>query len=82
VLLELAQEIEKAREDVIKTYGIVREDGSYTIPSDKIEICSKELDDLFNVEQEVSILKFNIDNLGNAELSLEQMDAIMFMIED
>lgn len=83
VIAAAAQEIEKSRIDIIKHYGEPDETGEQiTIPQDKIEEASKELEDLFNIEQELDIKTFSIEALGNAEFTPAQMQAIMFMIED
>ena len=80
-LMAVAQDVEKYRMDIIKKYG-EEVDGNYNVPQDKIEIANKELQDLFSIEQEVSIYKFNIEDLGDIKLTSNQMNAILFMIED
>ena len=80
-LMAIAQDVEKYRMDIIKKYG-EEVDGNYNVPQDKIEIANKELQDLFSIEQEVNIYKFNIEDLGDIKLTSNQMDAILFMIED
>ena len=80
-LMSVAQDVEKYRMDIIKKYG-KEVDGNYNVPQDKIEIANKELQDLFSIEQEVSIYKFNIEDLGDIKLTSNQMNAILFMIED
>ena len=80
-LMTVAQDVEKYRMDIIKKYG-EEIDGNYNVPQDKIEIANKELQDLFSIEQEVSIYKFNIEDLGDIKLTSNQMNAILFMIED
>ena len=80
-LMTIAQDIEKYRMDIIKKYG-EEVDGNYNVPQDKIEIANKELQDLFSIEQEVNIYKFNIEDLGDIKLTSNQMNAILFMIED
>lgn len=80
-LMTVAQDVEKYRMDIIKKYG-EEVDGNYNVPQDKIEIANKELQDLFSIEQEVSIYKFNIEDLGDIKLTSNQMNAILFMIED
>ena len=80
-LMAVAQDVEKYRMDIIKKYG-EEVDGNYNVPQDKIEIANKELQDLFSIEQEVNIYKFNIEDLGDIKLTSNQMDAILFMIED
>lgn len=82
-LLALAQDIEAARMNIIRNYGESTEDGnSYSIPKEKIEIASKELNDLFEIEQEIDIKKVNIDNFpDDISLTTGQMEALMFMID-
>ena len=78
-----AQEIEKSRLEIAKHYGKLDEENQqYKIPEDKIEEASKELEDLFSIEQELDIKTFSIESLGNAEFTPAQMQAMMFMIED
>lgn len=80
-LMAIAQDVEKYRMDIIKKYG-EEVNGNYNVPKDKIEIANKELKDLFSIEQEVKIYKFNIEDLGDIKLTSNQMNAILFMIED
>ena len=78
-----AQEIDKSRLEIAKHYGVLDEEGQqYKIPEEKIEEASKELNDLFSIEQDLDIKTFTIEALGNAEFTAAQMQAIMFMIED
>ncbi len=82
-LIALAQDIEKARMEIVQTYGIPDDKNeSYIIPKEKLEDAKKELNDLFDLEQEVQIYKVNIDSLdNNFDLTTAQMEAIMFMID-
>ena len=82
-LLELGQDIEESRADIIRNYGELTEDGvRYSIPSDKISEAQKELEDLLNLEQEVNIYMISADSLtDDISLTTGQMEAIMFMIE-
>lgn len=79
-----AEEIEKSRIIIIKHYGKENpETGDYTIPEDEQDKLAmmKELEDLFSIEQELNIHMINIDAFGDVELSIEQMNSIMFMVE-
>ena len=82
-LLGLAQDIEKARLEIAQTYGTLDESGEqYQIPNEKLAEASKELEDLFNLEQDVAIHKISIDSLSDdLMLSAAQMEALMFMID-
>jgi hypothetical protein len=47
-----------------------------------MEEASKELNDLFNLEQDVQIYTINIDSFGDdLTITTAQMEAIMFMID-
>jgi predicted nucleic acid-binding Zn-ribbon protein len=82
-LLALAQDIEKARLEIAQNYGELNETGEqYIIPNDKMAEATKELEDLFNLEQEVQIYKINIDSFSDdMMLTAAQMEALMFMID-
>lgn len=82
-LIAMAQDIEKARIDLLNNYGTLdNENNRFTLDPDKIEIASKELEDLFNLEQEVNIYKVSIDNFGDdIVLTTGQMEALLFMID-
>lgn len=82
-LLELAQDIEKSRTDIIQSYSVIDEETKQSIiPSDKFEEASKELEDLFSLEQEVQIYTVQIDAFPeDISFTTGQMEAIMFMID-
>ena len=82
-LLALAQDIEKSRVEIAENYGTLNaETNQYTIPAEKIEMASKELEDLFSLEQEVQIYTIDIDSLSDdLAMTTAQMEAIMFMID-
>lgn len=82
-LLGLAQDIEKARLEIAQNYGTLDDAGEqYVIPNDKLAEASKELEDLFSLEQDVAIHKISIDSLSDdLMLSAAQMEALMFMID-
>lgn len=82
-LIELAQDIEKSRMEIAQNYGEIDENNQqYIIPPEKIEEATKELTDLFNLEQEVQIYTVSIDNFDDSFMvTSSQMEAIMFMID-
>lgn len=83
ILVSLAQEIEKTRMEIAQSYGeLDNETNSFIIPPEKMVEASKELNDLFNLEQDVNIYMINIDSLSDDyDMTTAQMEAIMFMIE-
>ena len=82
LLVTLAQEIEESRINIAKTYGQLNEHGSFIIAPENTERAQGELNALFNIEQNVNIMKINYNELDpNMELTSAQMEALMFMIE-
>lgn len=84
MLKELSEEIYSARNNIIQNYGIKDEEDkdSFIIPKEFQEITQKELDDLIEMEQEVNILMLKFSDIENLEFTMNQMEAIMFMIEE
>ena len=82
-LVTLAQEIEKTRIEIARSYGELNsETQQFVVPPEKIPEASKELNDLFNLEQDVNIYVINVDSLSDDyEMTTAQMEAIMFMID-
>jgi hypothetical protein len=79
----LAQEIDTARINIAKEFGELTEDGSaYTVPPENMAAAKQELSDLFNLTQEVNIYMLTLDDFDGIELTMQQLDAIMFMIEE
>lgn len=84
-LTELAQDIETARVEIIKRYGVEDKDnpGQFKFETDeKVESANKEFTELFNLEQEVTIYTIPLDAFNDMQLTEKQMDAIMDMIEE
>ena len=83
LILSANDEIEKTKLAVASHYGTLDEaKEQYIIPADKIDDVNKELNDLFNLTQELNIHAIKLDDLGNIELTPQQMQALMFMIEE
>ncbi len=82
ILRELSADIEMAREDIIRTYGVLNEEtGFYQIPKENLEQAQKEVSELLALEQEVDICYIDLSVLDDDYvLSTGQMEALMFMI--
>ena len=77
------QEIEQARINIAEQFGILNEEGtSYDIPVENMAAANKELNDLFSLEQDLSIHIFKLDDFDGIELTYQQLSVIMFMIEE
>ena len=84
-LTELAQDIEKARVEIIQRYGTPSEENpeQYQFETqEKIDAANKEFEELFGLEQEVTIYTIPLEAFNDMELTEKQMDAVMAMIEE
>ena len=82
-LVAAGQEIEEARINIAREYGELDETNqSYHVPAEKMEEAAAELNDLFNLSQELNIHTFKIDDFDGINLSYEQLASIIFMIEE
>lgn len=84
LLMELAQEIDKGREQILNQYGTLSEDKTqYIINSAQSEQAQTAMNELFNLSQEVQIYTVPLDTFGcESLLTPAQMEALMFMIEE
>ena len=84
LLVQLAQELDKNRTDILSNYGVLSDDKtSYIIPSEKVEAANQALNELFNLTQEVQIYMISLKDFNETDiLTLQQMEALMFMIDD
>lgn len=80
--LNIANEIEEARMQLLNKYNVSKISGEIQIAPENIEIANKELQDLLNIEEEVKIYTFSIEELDGIKFTPLQMDAILFMIKD
>jgi hypothetical protein len=82
-IIELGQEIDKLRSEIIQKYGVLNEETQqYDIPQERLEEAQKELNDLFSIEQEVKINMLDINLFDNVDISEKKGNAILFMIYD
>lgn len=63
---------------------VIDENNQYSIKDEYINICTKELDELLDIEVDVNIHKFKLNDLmcGNYEMSPSEMVLIDYMIEE
>lgn len=82
-LAAAAEEIEAARLKVAQDFGELNEDGTqFIVPPEKLLEARKELSDLFNLEQDLNIHIFKLDDFDGINLTYQQLSSIMFMIEE
>ena len=83
-IVEMAQEIDKTRKEIIEKFGTPVEEGSdeITVAPENLDAANKELTDLFELEQEVKIYPIKLDWFGDINFSSQQVAAITYMIEE
>lgn len=81
--LRLAEDIEKVRNDIGEKYGRLDESGQsfYVLPENR-DMANRELSQLMRLEQTVEIRTIDIRDLQDLKLNSEQMQTLMFMIEE
>ena len=83
LLIPLVQEIEDTRIKIVSANGILNEEtNQYSIDPDKMPIVIDELNKLFAIQQEVNFYQCELKDLGDVPLTMQQMDALMFMIKE
>lgn len=75
--------MENTRRDVILKYGSYNKtEDSYNFTEESKNLANKELKELMDLDQDVNISKIKLSDLEGLEFTLEQMEALMFMIEE
>lgn len=83
LLIPLVQEIEDTRIKIVSANGTLNEKtNQYSIDPDKMPIVIDELNKLFAIQQEVNFYQCELKDLGDVPLTMQQMDALMFMIKE
>lgn len=81
VLSRLKEEIENNRVKIASEYGKLNSEGTqFIIEKENREKVEQELNDLFTMEQEIDIRTCSLSQIEGIDLTMEQMQAIMFMI--
>lgn len=83
VLSKLREEIENNRIKIASEYGKLNSEGTqFIIEKENREKVEQELNDLFTMEQEIDIRTCSLSQIEGIDLTMEQMQAIMFMITE
>lgn len=83
-LLDIVETIEKVRLAIAAQYGSRDPENPdvFNIAPENMDIAQRELDDLTNTTQEVNITMLSLKDIENIEFTSNQMDAILFMIDE
>ena len=82
-LRAIAEDIDPLRLSILEKYGTLQEDGNtYIVPPETKDVAIKELDDLNSIENDIKIYTIKLEQLDGYDLSVEEMEALDFMLED
>ncbi len=81
-IVEAAAYIDKCRKDILEKFGKSTDNNTYQIGDKEREFVQMELDDLSNLYQDLNITKIKLSDLKDISLTLNQIKAIAFMIEE
>lgn len=82
-IVSMAQDIDKTRMAIFTKYGKLDEEtNQYKFEPDVVETVNKELQDLFDLEQEVKINMLKLDWFDGINLTTQQVAALAYMIEE
>lgn len=84
LLQPIVESIDMVKVDIFTKYGTrnTTNPGSYDISAESIDIVNTQLKELSSAENEVDILTIKLDALDGYELTVDEMDALYFMIEE
>lgn len=82
-LTRLGEEIEKERIKIGEKYGSLNEDNTMFIIDESHAVeANNEVNSLMSLEQDVTIYMISLADLGDISMTNEQMNTLMFMIEE
>ena len=82
-LEKLVQEIEQGKMYIIDKYHIqFSGDGQLLASREDEQSANKELQELSNIQQDVNIYMLKLQDIEELEFTPQQMEALMFMIEE
>jgi hypothetical protein len=86
IIRKLAKEILDLRNGIIQRYGVPSEENpnEISISPENVNKINEELENLENIKQEVTIMELSLLQLAqlDCDLSTDNLQAIMFMIDD
>lgn len=74
--------IKSCEEGIWRQFGIEREDGSLTIPNDKLREADDEFIKLMDFETDVTVDKINIDEFNDQPVGIELFEKLIMMIKE
>lgn len=81
-LQPVVEDIQSAYNELIMKYAEPIEGDKFRVKEENMTEFTTELNNLYNLDTEVSIIKINFADIENFDFSLEETEALYFMIEE
>ena len=82
-IVNMAQDIEKSRNELLQKYGTIDEEThNYKFADEDMDKVNSDINDLFSLEQEVKIHVIPMEWVEDMELTAKQVAAFSFMFEE
>ena len=82
-IVNMAQDIEKSRNEILQKYGTIDEEThNYKFADEDMDKVNSDITDLFSLEQEVKNYVIPMEWVEDMELTAKQVVAFSFMIEE
>lgn len=82
LFLDIATEIEEMRLKILNHYNTSEDPGLIQVDPDLVDTVNKELEDLLNIEEDLKIYTFKIDEISDIQFTPLQIETLMFMIDE
>ena len=82
ILAKMVEPYEEARKELIEKCGTTNENGTISITAGKEKEWEKGINELLNIENDVDVHAIRLCDLDGLSLSMTDMDALEFMIDD
>lgn len=79
ILSPFVDTIQEKQMELYKKYG-EENDGTITVPKEKIPHLETELDELLNIENKVQLVKLKLDDFGDTEIPFDVIEELLPVI--
>ena len=81
-LQPIVDDFRESYQELLDKYGEPIENDQYQIKPENVTIFNDELNNLYNLDIDLDIVKIKFSDIENLDFSLEETEALYFMMED
>jgi hypothetical protein len=78
----IVEDFQDAYRELLNKYADLIDGDRYQVKEENLAIFNTELDNLYNLDIDCQIVKINFADIENLDFSLDETEALYFMIED